>query len=248
MSTPKIIGPVDQRGNPIHRSMGLPIVQKDIKLGNATYYVPIFDLTGDSYKTRVFGGISIENPSASSKIILASNDLLLPAGMTDFLEVGTQQFFTLDNLQFGPGIIDDTSEKRTTVIYAKLDIAQGTPASGTIDYSVSGQPSDENTIEINGIIYEFSDDESKDPNNSQIVAIGASADDTWTNLVNKVNAVDPGCRLSIDTATDIVTVTAVYGGDYGQIINLNDGGTGATLSGASLSGGSGGVLPTFHIW
>lgn len=244
--------PVDQRGHAIHRAMGLPLLERNLYLGSATYWTPVFNLNQDKYITRAFTGLAVRNPSASSGILLAAvgidqNGVPELGSEYSFLEVGVQQYFTLDRLMFGPGVVDESEEFFTRYILAKLTVAQGTNASGTIGYAAT-QPSDGDSFDINGVNYEFSDDGSGTGSQDHIVDIGASADITYTNLVNKINAVQYEVRASINTGTDTVTLTATAGGTTGNSIALVDNGTGATLSGATLAGGTGGVLPSFHIW
>lgn len=243
---PKHINPVDQRSIPIYRAMGLPILQKSVILGDDTNWAILYDLSASKYRTRVFQGLSIENTSQSSRVILAWVEELMDTP-NQMLDVGTQQFLTLDYLAFGPGTIDDSEEKRLKYILGRLDVAQGTQATGTIDYSGSGQPADQETVTINGIIYEFSDDASKQSSSDYIVTIGASADDTWTNFVTQLNLTQRYVVGSINTGTDVVTLTAIEAGTRGDAITMATSGS-ATLSGATLGGGAGGVTPICHIW
>lgn len=244
---PKVIAPLDQRGIPIHRAMGMPIVVRDRYLSSASEYAILYDFSDPKYLSRVFQGLSIENTSQTSRIILAWVDDITDTPI-ETLDIGTQQFLTLDLMQFGPGIIDDSEEKRVRYLLAKLDVAQGTQAFGTIDYSGSGNPSDGETITIAGYDIEFSSDGSKSPSADFLVEIQATADLTWSELVSVLNAGQRDVILTINTGTDLVTVTALIGGTTGNAIAFADGSTGAVFSGANLSGGTGGVLPICHVW
>lgn len=239
--------PKDVSGHPIQRGQGIPIATPNaFRLGSATDYLDVFDLTPSKFQKRSFDGIMIHNPSSGSRIILS----LGGASDTDEdIIVRPQSTVTLEGMMFGPLTVDEVKDKRVTHVRAILDVAQGTPASATIDYSGSGQPSDQETVDINGLTYEFSDDQSKDPANDVLVNIGASADDSWTNLVNAIIANDRDITSSIDTGTDIVTLTAIRGGTYGNGLTVADGSnpTGATFSG-NLTGGVGGVGAIIHIW
>lgn len=246
MTQTKMTVPLDGRQNPINRAMGLPIPKDEILLGSDQKYVDIYDLSAQNYSPRAFTGMSVVNPSGVSKIYIAMGG--------DFSEnkvliVSPQQFFTIDNLSYGPGIFDDSSGLRVTKIRAKLEISEGVFASATIDYSGSGNPVDGMTFDINGKIYEFSADMSKDPGNNVLVPISGSGDATWTTFMTKVNASEQAVTATIDTGLDIVTITSNYGGAYGDGLVVADGAvpSGAVVSG-NLAGGSGGLNPIFHIW
>jgi hypothetical protein len=104
-------------------------------------------------------------------------------------------------------------------------------------------------VDVNGKIYEFSDDNSKDPANDVKVDIGASDDDSWTNFVNAVLANEQAILPSIDTGANVVTLTSRYGGAFGDGLVVADGATptGAVFSG-NTAGGTGGVAAIFNIW
>ena len=240
--------PVDSRGQVITGAMGLPIVAQKT-LVDDTNFAEIFDLSLAKYATRVFTGIAIRNLSAASTIELSfggedANDISIICG--------TSEFMVLDDLCFGPAVIDESEGTKVTSVRARLGTTSGTQASGTIDYSGAPDiiPNNEETVEINGLIYEFSNDTSKETTSDVLVAIGVSADATWTNLVNAINANDYDVRASIVTATNIITITAVVGGADGDAITIADGAnpTGAAFSGATLSGSAGGITPVIHIW
>lgn len=246
----KTISPVDQRGLPIHRSMGLPVLS-ELYLGSASQWAIIFDLSNSKHEARVFTGMSIRNPSSGSQVILAAIENL-PDTPYQFMKIGIQQFWTLDNLMFGPGFTDESENPESSgygkckYILGKLDVAQGTQASMTIDYSGSGNPSDGDTITVDGYVFEFSDDQSVAPGRYK-VTLGGSADVSWQNFVTVLNLAQRSVFATINTGTDIVTLTANLGGTSGNGIAVSDSGTGATLSG-STAGGTGGVLVTHHIW
>lgn len=246
MSATKVEQPTDSKGNVVERSMGNPLVVDDKTLHNATEFVDIFDLTADKYRNRAFTGLAIRNLSASTTIEIAMGE---EGASTKNVVAGTQEYFILDDLMFGPNITDESEGNKTTKVRARLGTAQGTAHSATIDYSGPIQPADGDTVNIDGKIFEFSSDGSKAPANDFIVEIGASADDSWTNLVDAIND-DPEKRVvaSIDTGTDTVTITSLLGGTIGDAIAIADVDTGATFSAATLGGGSGGVTPVFHIW
>lgn len=236
---------VDQRGHVITRSMGLPIAFDDIYLGLSDRWAILFDFTDAGSQARVFTGISVENPSASSVIQLAQVNALMDTPV-QFLSVGVQQFFTLDFLQFGPTITDETEQRVCNYILGKLNVAQGTQASGTLSYAAAN-PADGETVTINGIVYQFCDDLSTSNPSYYKVDIGASADASYTNLVNRINLTQRYVYATIDTGTDIVTLESNWGGTSGNAITLATT-TSATPSGATLSGGTGGVLGSYHVW
>lgn len=236
---------VDQRGHVITRSMGLPIAFDDLYLGLSTRWSILFDLTNDGSPNRVFTGISVENPSASSIIQLAQVQSLMDTP-DQFLSIGTQQFFVLDFLQFGPIITDETTQRKCNFILGKLNVAQGTQASGTLSYG-GVQPADGETVTINGIVFEFCDDLSTSNSSYYKVDIGATADLSYTNLVSAVNLSQRYAYATIDTGTNVVTFEANWGGTTGDTVTLATT-TAAALSGALLSGGAGGVLGSYHIW
>jgi len=237
--------PKDSSGNSFNRAMGVPLVSDSTILGSATKYVDIFDIS--QYPGRVFHGIMIENPSGVARVELGFTDAF---GTDKSISIGPQALFTFDQQTFGSGFNDKSIAKEVTRIRAKLSLAVGVLATGTIDYSISGQPVNAMTVEINGTVYEFAGDASADPGRVR-VDIGVDADASYTNLINAINAFDQSVTASIDTGLDVVTITSNYGGTMGNAIAINDGGvnpTGATFSGATLAGGSGGVTPIIHIW
>lgn len=239
--------PRDAENAPFNRAMGLPVVSDSIILGSAVKYVDIFDLS--SYGDRCFIGLMIDNPSSTLQIQVAVGD---DFSTTKVITCGANKLIALDELSFGYGFADQDGA-RSKKFRAKLSGASGTLATGSIDYSGGGtpiQPTDGMTVTINGTVYEFSSDTSAKPGRT-IVTIGANADASWTNFKNKVNLTEQAVTLTIDTATDVVTITSNYGG--ASAIAYADGGdsgtvTGATFAGATTSGGSGGVTPIITIW
>lgn len=241
----KLVNPIDQRGHLVTRAMGLPIKQDSFYLGSATEFAIVYDLSLAKHISRVFTGISVRNPSPASSVILAA---ISDIGDTpyEFLKVGTQQYWTLDNLMYGPGITDESEARNTNYILGRLDVAQGTQATGILTYT--GQPADQEFITLMGADYEFSSDSSKQSGSEYIVAIGATANVTYTNLVTAINLSQRHVKASINTGTGEVTLTANPGGTSGNTITFSESASNVTASGAVLSGGAGGVLPDIHIW
>jgi hypothetical protein len=226
--------------------MGMPIFgdgriinqpTKDLYLGSDTEFVHIFDLQAPASKNRMFIGIHVFNPSSTARIEIVGG-AADEVGPPHDIVIPPLTFLTFDLMTFGIGARDLSKGIRIDYIRAKLNLAAGVLGSATIDYSGSGQPSDGELVNVNGKVYEFSDDQSKVPANDFRVDIGASADITWTAL-----------DVTIDTGLDIVTLTSNYGGVLGNDIPISDGATptGAVFSG-NTAGGSGGVQPTIHIW
>jgi hypothetical protein len=234
--------PTDNKGNAVDRAMGLPVVCDSIYLGSATKYADIFDLS--DYPQRAFTGLHVRNPDAGLSIHIAIGDNF----ETDkCLSIPPSSNFILDEQLFG-----DTSGH--VKFRAKLSGTSGTLASGTYNYDNTGaptNPADGDTVTINGTVFEFSSDMSAVVGRVK-VDIKATADLTWTELVSVVNANEQSVTLSIDTATNIVTVTSNYGGTTGNAITIVASagltGAGVVVSAATLAGGANGVLPTFHIW
>lgn len=241
--------PKDASGVAFERAMAVPIVKDSIVLGSSSKWVDIYDLTAWAY--RAFIGISIYNPDNTKKIKVALTDEF---GTDHCITVQESGMFTLDNQSFGPGFSDESLGKAITRIRAKLSADSGTFSSMTIDYDNGGapiQPTNGMCVKINGIVYEFSDDASVAPGRQKVV-IGANADASWTALKDKINAVEQSVTVTIDTGTNILTVTSNYGG--ASAIATLDGDeaaantTGAVFSGAATSGGANGITPIFHIW
>lgn len=223
------------------RSMGAPrCTPENFKMGT-TEFVDLFDLRDD--KDRTYMGISVENPSSASDLILCFGEAFSARRQ---VVVPPQKSITLDNLTFGVGARDNEFDESLTHVRCKLTIAEGTPSTATVDYSGSGNPANGNTISVGSTIYEFSSDDSADPGRVY-VELGATSDDSWTNFINKLNSTDQAVSGSIDTGLDIVTIDSKYGGDYLDGYAITDGGTGAVISG-NLAGGTGGVSIIGHIW
>lgn len=119
-----------------------------------------------------------------------------------------------------------------------------TAATGTITYS--GQPSDTETIILGSKTYTF---QSSLTNVDGNVLIGASADDTYDNLVAAVTlgggagstyaaATTDGEQVMAERASNVVTVTADIANAAGNNIPLGGTASNATLSGSTLSGGT----------
>jgi len=234
--------PKDASGNPIDRSMGVPVVEFEVTLG-AERFVDFMNFeTNNKLRDRVFHSIHIYNSSTSDLHICLGEefdedtDIVCPA----------KTVLSFDDQTFGPGIYEETHQRRVTRLRAKLSAGIGTLASGTIDYSGSGQPTDGQTVEINGTTYEFNSDSLATSGNI-VVTIGADQDATWTNLANKINETDQAIYASIDTGTDTVTIESNYGGTTGNSVVIADVDTGATFSGATLTGGTGGYAPIIHV-
>jgi predicted heme/steroid binding protein len=150
-----------------------------------------------------------------------------------------------DGQTFGAFFDEVANLNISSRVRAILSSATGTLASGTITYAAN--PTDNLYLTINGKVYKFSSDMSV-PDGEYKVDIKATADLSWSELVTVINATDTEIRASIDTGTDVVTITAIAGGTEGDAITMVDGDTGETFSGATLGSGAGGVTPTIHIW
>lgn len=238
--------PNDVNNHPIQRAMGTPIVSPaGLALGSTAEYVDLMDLSG--YVGRLFHGISIKNKSTINRVQVG----LGIEGNTDRdIEVEPNVTVFYDAQSFGPFSEDHTKESRVTHIRGiLLDSTSGTAATGDIVYA--GQPADQQTIDVNGKIYEFSDDMSKDPSSDVIVAIGVDEDTSWTNMSNAIAANEQAVTTSINTGTNTLTITSNYGGAYGDGLVVQDGAspTGATFpAGNALSGGAGGDEVVIHVW
>ena len=252
MSATNVSQPVDASGNVINRAMGVPMVQDAIALVSATTYVDIFDLSGAAYKNRVFTGIAVENLDNDKSIHISFDDGDFASDNSKHMVVGPGNLMTLDSLMFGPGIVDDSTGKRVTKIRAKLSSTEGTQFSGTIDYDNGGspvQPADGDTISIGGIVYEFSNDGSlANPSGSEILeAVWSTVDLSWSNLLAVVNATDQRVVVTINTGTNILTVTSVGASATDDAYAISTAIANVVVS-ATLGGGSGGVTPIIHIW
>lgn len=240
MAFPRVSQPVDARGQLISRAMGLPVLRDVVTLVSATTFVDIYDLA-KFHPTRAFTSLAIRNPSASSTIELSFGE---DFASTRHLVCGTQEFFVLDNLMFGPLVIDESTGLHTNKIRARLGTAQGTAATGTISYVAN--PADGMKCTVDGKVLEFSNDASKQPTSDYLVVIAATADLTWANFAATVTANIQSVQAV--QAPGVVTITSVAGGALANAIAIADVSTGATFSGATLLGATGGVRPVFHIW
>lgn len=248
--------PTDEHGNALIRSMGLPAVTDSIPLGGANY-VDLFDLS--SYGDRVFIGCSIINPDASNAIYIAmGNDFCGSANKV--LSCPKNTSVTFDSLTFGYGIVDQITGVKAKKVRAILSATTGVLATGTFTYSGSGNPTNGQGVTINGVVYGFYTNTNAPGVSVVPVAIGASAATTWGNLLtvlnnrtagNQINGINYGEQAVVATnGSSILTLTAAYPGAFGQV-TIADGGTGVTSTGATvaaLSSGSGGTIPTIHIW
>lgn len=252
--------PQDGNSDPIYRAMGFPIYAdgriidqptKDLILGSAVNFVHIYDLASPLAVDRMFVGIHIFNPSAAQRIEIVGGAADASGPPFDIV-VPPLTFLTFDLMTFGIGARDGSKDIRIDFLRAKLNNSAGILARSTINYGGSGNPSDGEKLLIHDKIYEFSNDQSKDPSSDVIVAIGGTDDITWTNLRDAVNASEQALNALIDTGGNFVTLESNYGGTLGNGIIVADGvpGTGAVISGnlGSVTPGSGGVTPNIHIW
>lgn len=239
MSNRKVSVPKDSSGQPMHRALGVPILVDDKILTDQ--WVNVINLQSTD-ANRVYVGLSVENPSASARVEIAFNNAI--TGDVRSISVQPQSSMAFDNLTFGPGVKDDTTGIEADYIRAKLSVASGTRATGAITYAAN--PADGQTVLIGDNVYEFCSDRSVSPGRIA-VDIGASADLSWTALKDAVNANEQSCEASINTGTNVLTITSKYSG--ASAIVVQDGTTGATFPGGNVtSGGSGGIAPIFHIW
>ncbi len=236
--------PLDANNHAVHRAMGLPSLQDAQVLVSATKFIDIFDLSSAVHLGRAFTGIAVSNPSPSTTVEVAFGASF---AATKQIVVGAQQFLVFDDMLFGPETQDESTGVTTVKVRAKLGTLQGVQSTGTIGYAAAN-PTDGMSVVINGVVYEFSGDKSAAVANVK-VDIAATADLTYTNLVSVVNATEQAVTASVNTGTDVFTLTSV-GGGTASLITIADGAvpTGATFSGATLTGWSGGVTPIFHIW
>ncbi len=115
---------------------------------------------------------------------------------------------------------------------ATLAAYEGTAASGTVTIA-SG--SGNYTVTVNGQA-------------TGNVAWNTTDDQTATDVAAAINALTQTtlvAHVTASAAANVVTVTALHGGIQGNHITLSATGTGATASGARLTGG---VVPTVVVW
>jgi hypothetical protein len=113
----------------------------------------------------------------------------------------------------------------------------GSHDTGTISYT--GDPNDGDTITIGGATYEFDNDCIVAPGNI-VVLLDLSPDQTFTNLTNAINATSSQVTASINTGTNVVTITATAIGQQDPAIGFSKVGTNYTLAPPSggLTGGA----------
>jgi hypothetical protein len=238
--------PVDANSNPLNRSMGIPLTVVR-KLTSSTQWCDVFDLS--DYGPRVFIGLMAQNPSATLKVQLSFDEE--PVGDEEAaITVLSQGTIAVDNLTFGPGVNDFTYGTRVMRLRGRLlGGSTGTLSSATITYSGTNV-TDGMQVQINGTTYEFSADLSA-AGGVIAVALGANADASWTALAAAVNAQDGNVYCTLNTGTNVFTVSATKGGTDGDGVVVADGAggaaTGATFSG-NTTGGAGGVELTINIW
>lgn len=126
-----------------------------------------------------------------------------------------------------------------------VDITETVAYSNNTDIDA---PSDGDTVTINGTVFEFCNDQStSDPDYVKVDINAADQEVSWQNLVTAINNNEQAVTASIDTTTNIITITANYGGTSGNGIQVESDVTGVVVSGNTASGANG-ILPTFHIW
>jgi hypothetical protein len=113
----------------------------------------------------------------------------------------------------------------------------GSHDTGTVTYT--GVPNDGDTITIGGATYEFDNDCVVAPGNI-VVLLDLSADQTFTNLTNTINSTSSQVSASINTGTNVVTITATDIGQHDPTIGFTKSGTNYTISPVSggLTGGA----------
>ena len=126
----------------------------------------------------------------------------------------------------------------TVQLLAERSVAAGTPGTGTLTVAVN--PSNNETISVNGVTFTFK----SSPSGSTEVQIGANAKATSVNFAAKLSASANGsitvASYSADVNTGIVTITyKTIGGSSGNAYTLADSSSGnVTRSGATLTGSS----------
>lgn len=227
--------PQDANNNPFNRAMGVPVCCNNKKVGSQNFFRDMIDLPVG----RVFNGIMIENPSSTARLQIAIGDDFADVTCIDVLAQG---LVTFDQQTFGAFQDESASIQLATKLRAKLSVASGALAEATLTYT--GNPNNGNTFELNGVTYEFSDDASVTPGRIKI-AIEASADDTYDNVVTVINETDPNVYAT--RSGSVVTIQSQYGGTDGNAMNLTINVVNNATE-TNFSGGSGGVTPIIHIW
>lgn len=108
-----------------------------------------------------------------------------------------------------------------------------TAATGTITIS-GGQPSEDDTVTVNGTVFTFI---SGTPADDTEVEIGVDPEATHDNLIVAINTVLGGVVTAADTSATVITLTAVAGGTAGNSITLAEDADNTVVSGAALTGG-----------
>jgi hypothetical protein len=109
-----------------------------------------------------------------------------------------------------------------------------TSATGTI--TVSGQPTDGDTVTINGVVLTFVT--ADDPDDDYDVEIGTDAEETHDNLIAVINDVLGDVVTAADTSSTVITLTSVVTGPYGNGVSLAEDADNVTVSGSNLTGGT----------
>lgn len=226
--------PQDANNNPFNRAMGIPLCCNNKIVGSGSFFRDMIEFPVG----RVFNGIMIQNPSNTDRLQIAIGDDFADQVCIDLIPQG---LVTFDQQTFGAFQDEAAGIQLSTKLRAKLTALNGVLASATIAYT--GQPTNAQTFEMNGITYEFSNDASVSPGRVKINILG-SADDTYDGLVNIVNETDPNVYASRSGGT--VTFESQYGGTDGNAMSLT--GTIANASILSFAGGSGGITPIIHLW
>ncbi len=254
----KINMPTDTHGNPINRAQGVPICVDDALAGVSGYWAPVIDLRDPQYASRVFVGLSVENPSATIKIKVAMATLNPDGSLLETLQVANVDVsskYVFDQLLFGPGV-NDINGRRISMILIKPASDTGTadfdsftyatadipPAGSTIIMGPSGNQRTFRFVEVLGSGLAANEFE---------VLIGASADATWTAFVAACNLKEPRVTASINTGSNTVTITSNMGGNYWNASYLLANGSvspGAVYAAGLLDGGSGGIAVVAHVW
>jgi hypothetical protein len=229
--------PQDANNSPFNRAMGIPLCCRSKILGSGTYFRDMIDFPVG----RVFNGMMVENPSTTLRIQIAIGDDFADDICIDLLPNG---LVTFDAQTFGAFEDEAASIQMATKLRAKLSGNSGVLA--TANFAFSGQPLNSEYVVLNGVTYEFSSDMSVTVGRIK-VDIGAALSNTMTNFAAAVNSSDPNIvAVAAAAQTDF---TSIFGGTDGNAMAINAGtASTATASGATFSGGSGGVTPIIHIW
>ena len=239
------------------RAMGLPVVADSYGFGaSASRYADLFDLK-KNFGDRIFTGIAIYNPDSSNAINIAMGAYF---GNNKVITVPKSSSLAIDELTFGAGITDPYTNQRCDAIRLLLGGATaGTAGAATINYATPGQPTDAMCVFLNGVVYEFTNNENDgNPAHSayiQVPILGTAAL-TWTNLCTIFNLNEQGAIATINTGTTTITLTSTYSSvAQGTAFVIADGDalaahtTGATFNHANLATGAvNGTIPVVMIW